>query len=81
MNVKKWHVVGGGGACLRPEHGTGPPPPTIQVNCTGRLHCAGGGGRERRTFYRIKKHRQKNTLLFLPPSLSIGADLVKGAVN
>ena len=43
MNVKAKMAGGGGGACLRLEHGTGPPPPTTQVNCTGRLRCAGGG--------------------------------------
>ena len=59
MNVKVKMAGGGGGACLRLEHGTGPPPPTTQVNCTGRLHCAGGGRRERRTIDRIKKHRHK----------------------
>ena len=80
MLKQKWQVVGGG-ACLRLEHGTGPPPPTTQVNCTGRLHCAGGGGGRGEQLIELKNIDIKNTLLFLPPSLSIGADLVKGAEN
>ena len=81
MNVKVKMAGGGGGACLRLEHGTGPPPPTTQVNCTGRLHCAGGGGGRGEQLIELKNIDIKNTLLFLPPSLSIGADLVKGVVN
>ena len=56
MNVKVKMAGGGGGACLGLWHGTCPPPPTTQVNCFGRLHCAGGGGRrERRTIDRNNK--------------------------
>ena len=41
--IKVKMAGGGGGACLGLWHGTCPPP-TTQVNCFGRLHCAGGGG-------------------------------------
>ena len=80
MNVKVKMAGGGGGACLGLWHRTFPPPPhTTQVNCFGRLHCAGGGRRERRTMIEIKKLDIKNTLLLLPPSLSNGASLVQNS--
>ena len=62
----------GGGACLRPEHGTGPPPPTIQVNCTGRLHCAGGGGGRGEHFTELKNIDKKTrSSSYLPLSVLV----------
>ena len=79
MNVKVKMAGGGGGGHVS-GFGTGHvPPPTTQVNCFGRLHCAGGGRRERRTMIEIKKLDIKNTLLLLPPSLSNGASLVQNS--
>ena len=43
----KVKMAGGGGGGHVSGFGTGHvPPPTTQVNCFGRLHCAGGGGEE-----------------------------------
>ena len=72
---------GGGGGTSQAWARDGSPSPY-----TGQLHwqialCGGGGGGRGEQLIELKNIDIKNTLLFLPPSLSIGADLVKGAVN
>ena len=74
-------MVGGG-----PVSGlsTGQVPLPLQHRSIALADCTvrgGGGGGRGEQLIELKNIDIKNTLLFLPPSLSIGADLVKGVVN
>ena len=76
-------MAGGGGGGPVSGLSTGQVPHPIQHRSIALAGCTvrGGGGGRGEQLIELKNIDIKNTLLFLPPSLSIGADLVKGAVN
>ena len=79
MNVKVKMAGGRGGGMSQALARDMSPPPHIPGQLHWQIALCLGWRRERRTIDRIKNLDIKNTLLLLPPSLSIGANLVQNS--